>query len=68
MILFEELKRRNVFRVAIDGGWLSHPRLSKQWVQLKPLEGDPEFEAIQARILKHMNAERAKLNLESMSI
>ncbi len=54
--------------LAIDGGWLGFPRMSKEWVQLKPLEGDPEYEAIQARMVKHMNEERAKVNLGPMSI
>jgi tetratricopeptide (TPR) repeat protein len=54
--------------LAVDDGLLTYPRMSKDWVQLKPLEGDPKFEAIQARMVKHMNEERAKVNLGPMSI
>jgi hypothetical protein len=54
--------------IAVDNGWLSYPRISKVVVQLKPLDGNPEFEAIQARMVKHLNEERAKLDLGPMSI
>jgi len=53
---------------AVDAGYLGYPRMSKEWVQLKPLEGDPEFEAVQARMVAHLNAERAKVGLGPMSI
>jgi hypothetical protein len=54
--------------LAVDKGYLGYPRMSTEWVQLKPLEGDPEYEAIQARMVEHLHAERAKLNLGPMSI
>jgi len=52
---------------AVDSGYLGFPRMSEQWIQLKPLEGDPQFEAIQARMVEHLNAERAQLGLEPMA-
>ncbi len=53
---------------AVNEGYLGYPRMSKQWVQLKPLEGEPTYEAIQTRMVEHLNAERAKVGLGPMSI
>jgi TolB-like protein/Tfp pilus assembly protein PilF len=52
---------------AVDAGFLSYPRMSRETVHFKPLEGDPEFEAIQARMVDHLNAERAKAGLGPIS-
>jgi len=49
---------------AVDQGFLQGTKFSFGWDALKVLEGDPEFEAIQARMFEHMNAERAELGLE----
>ena len=43
-------------------------RLATSWPALEPLEGDPRYEAIQARMNDHLNAERAKLGLEPATI
>jgi len=40
------------------------PRLSDLMPLLKPLEGEPRYEKIQAQMLEHLNSERAKLGLE----
>jgi TolB-like protein/Tfp pilus assembly protein PilF len=53
---------------AISGGFVTSSRIAKDWPMLEPLEGDPRFEAIQARMLDHLNAERAKLGLEPATI
>ena len=53
---------------AVDAGYVGYPRMTREWVQLKPLEGDPKFEAVQARMVAHLNAERAKVGLGPMSI
>jgi hypothetical protein len=42
------------------------PRLSNGHPVLKPLEGNPRYEAVQQRMLDHVNAERAELGLEPM--
>ena len=53
---------------AVDDGLLTGTKLSLGWSSLKVLEGDPEFEAIQVRMFEHMNAERAELGLEPVTI
>jgi tetratricopeptide (TPR) repeat protein len=52
---------------AVDQGYLQGTNLSFGWDALKVLEGDPEYEAIQARMFEHLNAERAELGLEPVS-
>jgi len=49
---------------AISGGFISTTRIAQEWPWLEPLEGDPRFEAIQARMIEHLNAERAELGLD----
>ncbi len=49
---------------AVDNGWLSGTKLAHGWAALKVLEGEPEFEAIQLRMVNHLNAERLELGLE----
>jgi len=52
---------------AVGRGILNGPRLSDGWAALKVLEGDPEYEGIQARMMQHLNAERAELGLAPLS-
>jgi tetratricopeptide (TPR) repeat protein len=52
---------------AIAGGYTATTRIALQWPALEPLEGDPRFEAIQARMIEHLNAEREKLGLEPVT-
>jgi len=52
---------------AVDRGFLMGTKFSFGWNALKVLEGDPEYEAIQARMFEHLNAERAELGLEPIS-
>ena len=52
---------------AVDQGLLPGTKFSQGWNALKVLEGDPEYEAIEARMFEHMNAERAELGLEPVS-
>jgi len=49
------------------GGLFSMP-LSQIWATFKSLQGDPEYEAVQARIIDRLNTERAKVGLEPMRI
>jgi TolB-like protein len=52
---------------AVDDGLLISPRISTGWAAMKVLEGNPEYEAIQARMVQRMNAERVQLGLEPVS-
>ncbi|MEJ8569574.1 tetratricopeptide repeat protein [Elongatibacter sediminis] len=52
---------------AIDNGMVTSLRIADEWPWLEPLEGDPRYEAIQARMIEHLNDERAQLGLEPVS-
>jgi TolB-like protein/Tfp pilus assembly protein PilF len=52
---------------AVDEGLLIGRKFSEGWVAMKVLDGDPEYEAIQARMFEHLNAERAELGLEPVN-
>jgi len=52
---------------AVDAGLLMGTKFSDGWVGMKVLDGDPEYEAIQARMVDHLNGERATLGLEPVS-
>jgi TolB-like protein/Tfp pilus assembly protein PilF len=49
---------------AVDGGQVFAARITDDLPFFADLEGDPEYEAIQARMLEHVNRERAALGLE----
>jgi TolB-like protein/Tfp pilus assembly protein PilF len=54
---------------AVSRGFISvTPRIAREWPFLVSLEGDPRFQAIQARMIEHLNAERSELGLEPVSI
>ena len=53
---------------AVEEGLLVGTKFSFGWDALKVLEGDPQYEAIQARMVEHLNAERAELGLEPVTI
>jgi TolB-like protein len=54
---------------AISGGYITGTaRIVRELPYLSTLEGDPRFEAIQSRMIEHLNAERAELGLEPVSI
>jgi TolB-like protein/Tfp pilus assembly protein PilF len=52
---------------AVDGGMIVSTRISKEYPYFSELDGDPEYEAIQSRMIEHLNAEREKLGLEPVS-
>lgn len=52
----------------IDDGRVYGTRIAKTYPAFSNLEGDPEFEAIQVRMIEHLNRERAALGLEPVSI
>lgn len=43
-----------------DWPWTFAPRIARMYPLFKPLEGDPRFEAIQSRLLDHLNSQRQK--------
>ena len=53
---------------AITNGLTATIKISQERPYLAPLEGDPRFEAIQKRMVEHLNSERAKLGLEPATI
>ncbi len=52
---------------AISQGLTANTRIVRDWPALEPLEGDPRFEAMQQRMIEHINSERQKLGLEPVS-
>jgi tetratricopeptide (TPR) repeat protein len=52
---------------AIDGGLVTSSRISKEYPYFRELDGNPEYEAIQARMIEHLNRERSQLGLEPVS-
>ncbi len=51
----------------ISGGLSTASRITQRWPYLEPLEGNPRFEAIQARMIEHLNRERVQLGLEPVT-
>ncbi len=49
---------------AIDGGLIASKRISLELPYFRELDGLPEYEAIQQRMIDHLNRERAQLGLE----
>jgi hypothetical protein len=53
---------------AVNRGWIVSPRIANSLPVFFELEGEPRYEAIQQRIIAHVNAERAKLDLEPVQL
>jgi hypothetical protein len=53
---------------AVTQGAIVSSRMAFGWPALQPLEGDPRFEAIQTKMIEHLNSERQKLGLEPATI
>jgi len=51
---------------AVNDHVMINPKISRMYPILKPLDGDPRFEAVQAKILIHLNQERAEAGLEPL--
>jgi TolB-like protein len=49
---------------AIDKGFVASSKISRQFPFFRELDGNPDYEAIQSRMIEHLNVERAKLGLE----
>ena len=52
---------------AISQGLITTTKITREWPALSPLEGNPQFEAIQDRMIEHLNNERQKLGLDPVS-
>lgn len=52
---------------AIDGGLIVSSKISKEYPYFKDLDGNPQYEALQARMIEHLNRERELLGLEPVS-
>ena len=48
---------------AIDSGMITSTKISKEYPYFRELDGNPEYEAIQARMIEHLNNEREQLGL-----
>jgi len=46
-----------------DWPWVVAPRIARMYPLFEPLEGDPRYEAIQSRLLDHLNGERIKAGM-----
>jgi hypothetical protein len=46
-----------------DWNWVFGPRIARMYPLFKPLEGDPRYEAIQRRLLEHLNGQREKAGM-----
>jgi tetratricopeptide (TPR) repeat protein len=60
-------RAKQLLAQAVDSGILLGRRLDHVWGEMTVLSGDPEFEAIQARMDERMNSERTALGLEPIS-
>ena len=63
----EQEKALKFLAAAIDRGLTTSSRISDSRPYFKDLEGVAEYEAIQSRMIEHMNRERAQLGLEPQS-
>jgi hypothetical protein len=63
----ERQKALELLSSIVDQHFLLGERYSRQWTALKVFDGDPEYEAIQARMVEHLNTERVQLGLEPVS-
>jgi TolB-like protein/Tfp pilus assembly protein PilF len=52
---------------SIDGGYIGSTRLTKLWPAFEPLEADSRYQAIQKRMITHLNEERKALGLEPIA-
>jgi len=53
---------------AIDRGLITSTKISNEFPFFLELNGNPEYEAMQTRMIEHLNRERQKLGLEPVSV
>ena len=53
-------------RKAADSHLVIAPRISRMYPIFKPLEGEPEYEAVQKRMLENLNKQRAEAGLQPL--
>jgi TolB-like protein/tetratricopeptide (TPR) repeat protein len=53
--------------MSIDGGYIGSTRLTRLWPAFEPLEADSRYQAIQKRMITHLNEERKALGLEPIA-
>jgi tetratricopeptide (TPR) repeat protein len=53
--------------LAVDNGFMFTLRITDDMPFFADFEGDPEFQAIQTRMIEHINRERSELGLEPVS-
>jgi len=63
----DQTEAKRFLAAAIDGGEILSTRISDEMPFFIEFEGDPEYEAIQTRMLEHLNREREQLGLEPVS-
>jgi TolB-like protein len=63
----ERKEALDLLAAVVDDGFSLGDRFSSQYAAFKVFDGDPEYEAIQARMFEHMNAQRAELGLEPVN-
>jgi len=68
MLAGDDEKAMDFLQKSADKGTTATPRLSDAYPLFKPLEGKPRYQAIQKQMLKHLNTERAELNLEPVGM
>ena len=52
---------------AVDGGLITSAKISKEYPYFRELDRKPQYEAFQARMIDHLNRERAQLGLDPTS-
>ncbi len=68
MLAGHEDEALNSLAQTIDRGMITRPRMADDWPVFRPLEGDPRYEAIQQRMIDHLNIERAKAGLDPVAL
>jgi TolB-like protein len=61
-------KALDQLEISIDKGAIGTLKITLGAPAFEPLEGDPRFEALQQRMLDNLNAQRAELGLEPVTI
>ncbi len=66
VIAGDEAKALAQLNTAVERGWRDHQKIAEAWPAFKPLEGNPQYEEIQSRLVNNIDTERSKLGLASL--